>query len=85
MISNDKILILPLALLLAIAVGIPLASERTSAALPLISDCPSAMYNFLTSDFSPELIEHTLKCTIGLALFALIPGAIGIFLLLMKD
>ena len=85
MISNDKILILPLALLLAIAVGIPLARERTSAVLPLVAECPFFLYNFLIFDFTPEIIEHTISCMIGVVIFLAIPGAIGIFLLLMKD
>lgn len=71
-----------LAIVVAIEVGVPLAAARSKVVLPLVSKCPPLLLRDLTS---PAFIDHVFRCGIGVSIFLLIPGTIGVGLLLWNS
>lgn len=70
------------AMFIAITVGIPLASARTGAALPMLGSCPGQLWNFIVGN--PISIAATTECAIGGMIFLAIPGAIGVGLMVFR-
>lgn len=70
--------LIPLAIFLAIRVGIPLSEARNEVALPLLKSCPSALWMIITRDGATAFGESWVICGIGAVIIVSIPGAIGI-------
>ncbi|WP_226011026.1 hypothetical protein [Halomicrobium salinisoli] len=82
--SPQKLLLLPLAIFVAIVVGIPVSSARSDAALPLIAECSKGLSVFSSTPPSTGAIAAFVQCPTGVILILTIPGAIGIGLMILK-
>lgn len=82
--SPRQVLVLPIAILLAIEVGAPLAAERNAAALPLLGRIFPAIGALLSGDLI-MFLDPFLHFMVGLMLIVAIPGSIGVFLLAMRE
>lgn len=78
-------LLAPFAIYLAIKVGMPMASARNEAALPLLGSCPSAIFGLLSGNPSVQQVGSSFECMVGTMLIVAIPGALGVGLMVMKE
>lgn len=82
--SPWQVLVLPIAILLAIEVGAPLAAERNSAALPLLWSIFPALGALLSGDLI-QFLDPFMHFMVGLMLIVAIPGSLGVFLLALRE
>lgn len=75
------IFLAPLAIFLAIRVGIPVSRARNEAAYPLLSECPNVLWILLMGGNSLNFSEGLILCGVGAIVFIAIPGAITIGLI----
>jgi hypothetical protein len=83
--SPQKLLLLPVAIFVAIVVGIPVSSARSDAALPLIAECSKGLSAFASTPPSTGTIAAFVQCSTGVILILTIPGAIGIGLMVLRN
>lgn len=75
---------IPLAIFLFFEVGQKVSSARNEAAAPLVSQCPSVVWNIVSKGYSGfEFLAYT-ECIIGAMILIVMPGAFGIAMLALR-
>lgn len=83
-ITPRLVLLIPFAVFMMIAVGVPLSQARNEAALPLLSECFTVGSYLLFGGDSVLFFEGIILCGLGAMIFIAIPGAIGIALITLR-
>lgn len=71
-----------LAVYFAILIGVPLADARNAVVFPLMEDCVPVLFGDLVAI---PLITHLVTCGLGVFIFVVIPGAVGVGLAVFQS
>ncbi len=69
---------IPLAIFLFFTVGLRVSEARNEAAAPLISKCPTVLWDIVTGGIVGFEITSYIECLTGGLIFIVVPGALGI-------